>query len=196
MLFALWSISFFSTLYKLQCFYRRHIKKYFWAEITARKARSLDVHTRKMPLGSTVITPGDVRTKEMASTPFWKEAGRWKISLEIGESVQDCWRQRPPFYNSRREKREERVVRAQTVDTVSSTLCFISSSSSSASLLLLLELRKQGAEEAAMVLAMDKIHGWSLDAQCLASMWLRGIQGKSHKERLEFFYGPQAHACE
>jgi hypothetical protein len=42
---------------------------------------------------------------------------------------------------------------------------------------------------------MEKVKGWKQDADCLAAMWLRGVRGKSHKERLEFFYGPQAHAC-
>jgi hypothetical protein len=49
---------------------------------------------------------------------------------------------------------------------------------------------------AAMVWPMEKVKGWKQDIDCLAAMWLRGVQGKSHKERLEFFYGPQAHACE
>ena len=48
----------------------------------------------------------------------------------------------------------------------------------------------------AMVWPMDIAKGWSQDLQCLTAMWLRGVQGQSHKERLEFFYGPQAHACE
>jgi len=43
---------------------------------------------------------------------------------------------------------------------------------------------------------MEKVKGWKQDIDCLAAMWLRGVQGKSHEERLEFFYGPQAHACE
>jgi hypothetical protein len=47
-----------------------------------------------------------------------------------------------------------------------------------------------------MVWPMEKVKGWKQDIDCLAAMWLRGVQGKSHKERLEFFYGPQAHACE
>jgi hypothetical protein len=49
---------------------------------------------------------------------------------------------------------------------------------------------------AAMVWPVEKVKGWKQDIDCLAAMWLRGVQGKSHKERLEFFYGPQAHACE
>lgn len=48
-----------------------------------------------------------------------------------------------------------------------------------------------------MVWAVDLVRGLSQDAQCLASILLRGNGGsKSHKERLDFFYGPQAHACE
>jgi hypothetical protein len=42
---------------------------------------------------------------------------------------------------------------------------------------------------------VDAVRGLSQDAQCLASILLRGNGGKSHKERLDFFYGPQAHAC-
>lgn len=46
-----------------------------------------------------------------------------------------------------------------------------------------------------MVWAVDLVRGLSQDAQCLASILLRGNGGsKSHKERLDFFYGPQAHA--
>ncbi|CAM6035693.1 unnamed protein product [Sphagnum compactum] len=45
-----------------------------------------------------------------------------------------------------------------------------------------------------MVWPIEKVKGWKQDIDCLAAMWLRGVQGKSHKERLEFFYGPQAHA--
>ncbi len=46
-----------------------------------------------------------------------------------------------------------------------------------------------------MVWPIEKVKGWKQDADCLAAMWLRGVRGTSHKERLEFFYGPQAHAC-
>ncbi|KAH9565685.1 hypothetical protein CY35_04G089900 [Sphagnum magellanicum] len=45
-----------------------------------------------------------------------------------------------------------------------------------------------------MVWPIEKVKGWKQDADCLAAMWLRGVRGTSHKERLEFFYGPQAHA--
>ncbi|KAG0563546.1 hypothetical protein KC19_8G040100 [Ceratodon purpureus] len=41
---------------------------------------------------------------------------------------------------------------------------------------------------------VDAVRGLSQDAHCLASIVLRGNGGKSHKERLDFFYGPQAHA--
>jgi hypothetical protein len=47
-----------------------------------------------------------------------------------------------------------------------------------------------------MVWAMDAVKGWSMDVQCLSSMWFKRIKGKSHKDRLEAFYSPQAHACE
>ncbi|CAM6106075.1 unnamed protein product [Calypogeia fissa] len=45
-----------------------------------------------------------------------------------------------------------------------------------------------------MVFAMETVKGWSMDLQCLSSMWFKQIKGKSHKDRLEAFYSPQAHA--
>lgn len=47
-----------------------------------------------------------------------------------------------------------------------------------------------------MVWPVDVVQGISQDVHCLASILLRGNGGKSHKERLDFFYAPQAHACE
>lgn len=47
-----------------------------------------------------------------------------------------------------------------------------------------------------MVWPMELVRGVSQDAQCLASMLLRRNGGKSHKERLDTFYAPQAQACE
>lgn len=45
-----------------------------------------------------------------------------------------------------------------------------------------------------MVLGYKSAKGFAQDMQCLSSMWFKKIQGGTHKERLESFYGPQAHA--
>lgn len=42
---------------------------------------------------------------------------------------------------------------------------------------------------------MESVKGYYMDLQCLSSMWLKKINGGSHKERLEEFYRPQAEAC-
>lgn len=41
---------------------------------------------------------------------------------------------------------------------------------------------------------MAGLTGLVQDATCLSAMWFNSIKGKSHKERLESFYGPQAHS--
>jgi hypothetical protein len=46
-----------------------------------------------------------------------------------------------------------------------------------------------------MGLGLQQVAGFAADMQCISSMWFRKIQGGTHKERLESFYGPQAHAC-
>ncbi|GAQ92949.1 betaine lipid synthase [Klebsormidium nitens] len=45
-----------------------------------------------------------------------------------------------------------------------------------------------------MAFGMEQVAGFAADMQCISSMWFRKIQGGTHKERLESFYGPQAHA--
>lgn len=45
-----------------------------------------------------------------------------------------------------------------------------------------------------MVLGIDALRGLAQDMQCLSSIWFKKINGGSHKERLESFYSPQAHA--
>eukprot|EP00897_Mesotaenium_endlicherianum_P008660 jgi/Mesen1/7822/ME000417S07135 len=45
-----------------------------------------------------------------------------------------------------------------------------------------------------MVLGYHTARGFAQDMQCLSSMWFKKINGGTHKERLESFYGPQAHA--
>lgn len=47
-----------------------------------------------------------------------------------------------------------------------------------------------------MAFGIEQVAGFAADMQCISSMWFRKIQGGTHKERLESFYGPQAHACE
>eukprot|EP00245_Coleochaete_scutata_P005726 TRINITY_DN1951_c0_g1_i1.p1 TRINITY_DN1951_c0_g1~~TRINITY_DN1951_c0_g1_i1.p1 ORF type:complete len:664 (-),score=144.25 TRINITY_DN1951_c0_g1_i1:680-2671(-) len=41
---------------------------------------------------------------------------------------------------------------------------------------------------------MTNLKGIKEDMECLSAMWFKKIKGNSHKERLESFYGPQAHA--
>ncbi|BBN01909.1 betaine lipid synthase [Marchantia polymorpha subsp. ruderalis] len=43
-------------------------------------------------------------------------------------------------------------------------------------------------------MVMESVKGYYMDLQCLSSMWLKKINGGSHKERLEEFYRPQAEA--
>ncbi|KAL2643503.1 hypothetical protein R1flu_011090 [Riccia fluitans] len=41
---------------------------------------------------------------------------------------------------------------------------------------------------------MEFVKGCVMDLQCLSSMWFKKINGRTHKERLEAFYNPQAEA--
>ena len=43
---------------------------------------------------------------------------------------------------------------------------------------------------------METIRNLCNDVQVLKSIWFGTITGSTHKERLESFYGPQAHVCE
>eukprot|EP00271_Cylindrocystis_brebissonii_P006722 TRINITY_DN19505_c0_g1_i1.p1 TRINITY_DN19505_c0_g1~~TRINITY_DN19505_c0_g1_i1.p1 ORF type:complete len:708 (+),score=127.24 TRINITY_DN19505_c0_g1_i1:145-2268(+) len=45
-----------------------------------------------------------------------------------------------------------------------------------------------------MVLGFQTARDFVGDLQCLSSMWFKKIKGTTHKERLESFYSPQAHA--
>ncbi|CAI7858224.1 unnamed protein product [Closterium sp. NIES-54] len=45
-----------------------------------------------------------------------------------------------------------------------------------------------------MVLGLRTAYGVIQDMQCLSSMWFKKIKGNTHKDRLESFYSPQAHA--
>ena len=42
---------------------------------------------------------------------------------------------------------------------------------------------------------MEVVKNLCNDAQVLKSIWFGKITGSTHKERLESFYGPQAHVC-
>jgi hypothetical protein len=42
---------------------------------------------------------------------------------------------------------------------------------------------------------MEYVRNVCSDIQVLRTMWFSKIAGDTHKERLECFYGPQAHAC-
>ncbi|CAI5471037.1 unnamed protein product [Closterium sp. Yama58-4] len=45
-----------------------------------------------------------------------------------------------------------------------------------------------------MVLGLRTAYGFVQDMRCLSTMWFGKIKGSTHKDRLESFYGPQAHA--
>lgn len=42
---------------------------------------------------------------------------------------------------------------------------------------------------------METVRNLCNDVQVLKSIWFGKITGSTHKERLESFYGPQAHVC-
>ena len=46
-----------------------------------------------------------------------------------------------------------------------------------------------------MVLGLKTAYGFVQDMTCLSTMWFHKTKGSTHKDRLESFYGPQAHAC-
>lgn len=45
-----------------------------------------------------------------------------------------------------------------------------------------------------MVLGINTAYGFIQDMQCLSTMWFKKVKGDTHKDRLESFYSPQAHA--